>query len=58
MQEGIPVVDTVMSEYLQCWNGIHYTTFILKLVSRFRLYSFSCKYLIDVFIIINITVDL
>ncbi|XP_060571869.1 centromere protein I-like isoform X2 [Ruditapes philippinarum] len=41
LQEGIPAVDIVMSEYLQSWSGQHYTKFILKLVSRFRLYSFS-----------------
>ncbi|XP_045199396.1 centromere protein I-like [Mercenaria mercenaria] len=41
LQEGIPAVDIVMSEYLQTWNGQHFKHVIFKLISRFRLYSFS-----------------
>ncbi|KAH3821898.1 hypothetical protein DPMN_123666, partial [Dreissena polymorpha] len=39
--EGIPTVDLVLSDYLQHWNGLDYSTHILKLLARFRLHRFE-----------------
>ncbi|XP_052215078.1 centromere protein I-like isoform X1 [Dreissena polymorpha] len=41
IQEGIPTVDLVLSDYLQHWNGLDYSTHILKLLARFRLHRFE-----------------
>ncbi|KAK3603764.1 hypothetical protein CHS0354_023383 [Potamilus streckersoni] len=41
LQEGIPVLDAVLSSYICQWNGLDNRCLILKLLARCRLHQFS-----------------
>ena len=45
LQEGVPAVDIVFTNYLRHWNGLDYVPLVLKHLTRSRMYSFECKYL-------------
>ncbi|KAJ8030702.1 Centromere protein I [Holothuria leucospilota] len=40
LQEGIPACENFLVRYLHTWNGSDYRPYILRLISRFRLYDF------------------
>ncbi|XP_071511288.1 centromere protein I-like [Diadema antillarum] len=41
IQESVPVCEQFLTKYLLTWNGSDYRPYILRLVSRFRIYPFQ-----------------
>ncbi|XP_782308.3 centromere protein I [Strongylocentrotus purpuratus] len=40
IQESVPVCEQFLTRYLLTWNGHDYRPYILKMISRFRIYQF------------------
>ncbi|XP_063967268.1 centromere protein I-like [Lytechinus pictus] len=40
IQESVPVCEQFLTRYLLTWNGQDYRPYILKMISRFRIYPF------------------